>query len=268
MKIFVINLEKDRARRESVQRQLDNLKLPFELVSGVLGAALSPAELAECYDDRKARRNLCMSLVPSQIGCALSHTRVYQKIVERNLDCALILEDDVILPAMMPKMMLEIQNTINVDRPEVILLSPAIGSHGRHDRRLPGGEFEMIPFKAGYYTSSYIVTHFAARALLKELYPVGDVADCWARLKSYKVVDLFVINPPLIEQNQTAFGSSTNEDNWKLKKKNALDKLILKCRRAGSKFIDFFYAIYRRKVVPYAGIDLNPKSGMENKKGR
>ncbi len=245
MQIFVINLEKDHDRRESITRQLNELRLPFEFVPGVLGSALSAKELAECYDDKKARRYLCMSLVPAHIGCSVSHTNVYRQIIERNLPCALVLEDDVVLPPSLPQMLPRLRDALNMQRPEVVLLSPANGIFRSKQQRHVCEDHDLTPFESGYFTSSYILTNHAARALLKELYPVADTADCWNRMKAYKVVDIFAISPPLIQQNRDAFGSSTHEDTMnalKTLKMHGWRKAIFKMRRAFSKFIDALYA--------------------------
>ena len=257
MQIFVINLEKDGERRESIKSQLDDLKLPFEFFPGVLGSSLSAKELTENYDDVKAKRHLCMALVPAQIGCSLSHTKVYREIIKRKLPCALILEDDVVLPKSLPDILREFSSVIDLARPEVILLSPAECILHPNYRRKIGINYHILPFKSGFYTSSYIVTNPGARALLTELFPVWNFADCWNQMKLYKVVDIFAISPALVVQDQTTFGSSTTDDTMKILKALNMGrrgKLLFKCRRAWSKLVDFFYAFYRRNFVPYAGI--------------
>ena len=254
MHIFVINLEKDRARRESIQKQLEKLNLSYEFFPGVLGSVLSQVELAKCYNDLKAKWNKGFSLTPAEIGCALSHLGVYREIIRRQLGCALILEDDVILNENLPQYLSQLESMIQKDMAEVILLSPAEGRQQRQCRKIGTGGGKIIPFMSGFYASSYVVTQYAARALLKELYPVGDVADCWERLKRYRVADIFMINPPLTVQNQVEFGSSTTQD---IKRQWALfgwRKLVHKGRRAITKLLDCFYGIYRRHFVPYAGV--------------
>jgi glycosyl transferase family 25 len=257
MQIFVINLEKDHARRESMQKQLDDLQLAFEFFPGVLGSALSAKELAECYDDKKAKSHQCMTLVPAHIGCSLSHVNVYREIISRNLPCALILEDDVVLPKTTPDLIPKVFNAMNVSNPEVILLSPAECNIKSKLKRNIGHDIFLAPFKSGYFTSSYIITNTGARALLKELFPIANHADCWNRMKLYKVVDIFVLSPALINQDQSTFGSSTTEEILIAIK--ALNKWwgwkwMFKARRAWAKLRDFFYGFYRRKFVPYSGI--------------
>ena len=245
----------------SIVRQMKRLKLSFEFVLGVLGSSLSPQELAECYNDRKARRYYCNSLVPAVIGCSLSHVKVYREIIARNLSCALILEDDVILPPLLPPMIAEIERAIDVKRPEVLLLSPAKADKDSRERRQLSGDYQILPYKDGCFTSSYIVTQLAARTLLTELYPVGDEADCWLRMKRYKVVDLYVLDPFLVEQDRATFGSSTTDDVMRTLKRDLGNRLIFKTRRAWAKLIDCPYGIYRRNCVPYAGLDVEQEAG-------
>ena len=247
MHTFVINLEKDRARREAVRSQLERLNLSYEFFPGVLGSALSQGELAECYNDRKARWLLCKSLTPAEIGCAFSHLKVYKEIIERDLEYALVLEDDVTLPVDMHAVLGEIQRVKGTGRPQVILLSPAKSYKRRARVGILGGKYDVAAFKEGTFTSSYIVTKSAASALLKELYPIGDVADCWNRLNRYGVVNISVIEPPLIEQNREVYGSATSEDILKLLNKwSKWQWFLFKCCRVRSVFFDFFYALYRR----------------------
>jgi glycosyl transferase family 25 len=263
MHIFVINLEKDRARRESIQKQLEELNLSHEFFPGVLGSALSQVELAKCYNDLKAKWNRGSSLTPAEIGCALSHLGVYREIIRRQLGCALILEDDVILNENLPQYLSQLELLMQKDAAEVILLSPAEGWQQRQCRQIGNGGWKIIPFMSGFYASSYVITQYAACALLKELYPVGDVADCWERLKRYRVVDIFMVSPPLTVQNQTEFGSSTTGDIQKRGFLFGWRKLVHKGRRAVTKFLDFFYGFYRRHFVPYSGVKLPIKNSRD-----
>lgn len=259
MHIFVINLEKDKARRESISAQLDALGLGYEIVPAVLGASLAEDERASLYDDRKARLHRARSLVPAEIGCALSHLKVYRAIVERGIDCALILEDDVTLPPVLGAFLAECTSLVRPTQPSVWLLSPAAGDESMRPPVAIGKSHRLLPYRSGFYASSYLVTQAAARALLKELQPVADVADCWLRLARYKVVDLSVVSPPLIEQNQEEFGSSTTSDYRAHTQTSAFDKIVYKVRRARSIIWDCLYGPYRRRFRPYAGLKFEPR---------
>lgn len=58
------------------------------------GSTLAPQDLPGIYDEGVAIRTVGRPLSRAEIGCALSHASVYRTILERGLDCALVLEDD------------------------------------------------------------------------------------------------------------------------------------------------------------------------------
>lgn len=93
-RIYVVSIERNVARREALQRDLEGVSLTY--IPGIDGHALSEAELREHYDDELARRTYGRSLSPGQIGCALSHRAIYRDVVERGLERVLILEDDAV----------------------------------------------------------------------------------------------------------------------------------------------------------------------------
>jgi len=256
MHIFVINLEKDHARRESISAQLEALGLSYEMIPAVYGAGLSVEDRSKLYDDRKAKLYRSRSLTPAEIGCALSHLRVYRTMIERGINYALILEDDVTLPSGLKLFLDECARCMDSKMPSVWLLSPAEGDKTFNNPVSIGASHHLLPYRSGFYTSSYLATLPAAQALLAEMYPVSDVADCWQRLHRYKVVDLFVVSPPLIEQNQEKFGSSTTTDYRTSVRIDPFAKGIYKARRVRSILCDRVYAPYLRWFRPYSGIKL------------
>ena len=249
MEIFYINLDKDVARRESMERQLSGLSLNYQRIEAVYGRDLSEEQLRTIYSENKALRRHSMKLVPAHIGCSASQLLAYREIVRRDLPYALILEDDVILPIDLSDKLQEIEGQLRVGHPEVLLLSPAKAEMSCPDDVRTSEHFSIAPFISGYWTSSYIVTNLAAQSLLKELHPVGDVADCWARLNRFKVVDLFALQPHLIEQEQETFGSSTTADFKPFA--NSLTKALYKLRRLRCVVLDRLSAPWRRRFHPY-----------------
>ena len=95
MKIFVINLDKDVARMQFMDRQLKVLGLEYERMPGVNGREFDFAD--EYIEDQAIAKN-GVALTRGEIGCAASHKRCCQKVLDANLEQALILEDDVLLP--------------------------------------------------------------------------------------------------------------------------------------------------------------------------
>lgn len=211
MKTFMINLEKDRHRWESAEPQLQRAGLDYERIPGILGRGLTSKDLAAHHSRQKASWRLARTLTPAELGCALSHLRTYREILKRGLSHALILEDDVVLPEGMAKLIENVAVVMPAASPVVCLLSPAETGSAKYAIKLAGG-YDLRPFRAGYYASSYIVTRAAAVYLLSHLYPVGDVADCWERLKRAGELTILAVSPAPVTQNQLEFGSSTTDD--------------------------------------------------------
>lgn len=257
MHIFVINLEKDITRREFISGQLEKLGLLYEIVPAVYGKMLSTEERARHYNERKAKRHQSRILASAEIGCALSHLKVYRFMIERGIEYALVLEDDVSLPSNLNEFLDDCAKLLRPMKPSVWLLSPAFGREKSRNPILINSSYRLFPYERGVYTSSYILTLTAAQALFAELYPVNDVADCWLRMHRYGVVDIFAVKPPLIVQNQDKFGSSTTSDLRDLIQNNYFDKGMYKLRRLRAIIFDLLYARYRKWFRPYSGINLN-----------
>ncbi len=93
--VFLINLDRDKERLEHMDSMLRSLGIPYERFSAIYGKEIDAYSFV---DDAKMRRVEGRQLSPGDIGTALSHRSVYERIVEANLPYALILEDDVTLP--------------------------------------------------------------------------------------------------------------------------------------------------------------------------
>ena len=95
--VFVINLDKSPERMARISNRLDELEIPFERISGVYGAELSKEEIAEFYCPKLNKKNYRRPLGLGEIGCYISHIKAWQTIVDRELSCGLVLEDDIVI---------------------------------------------------------------------------------------------------------------------------------------------------------------------------
>ena len=93
--IRVISLESSIERHRYVQEQLDGLSLKHSISKAVEGNVLFPYEIEKIYDGETALSRRGKHLNRGEIGCALSHVKLYQEIVNDGLGAMLILEDDV-----------------------------------------------------------------------------------------------------------------------------------------------------------------------------
>lgn len=94
---FVINLDNSPERMAKISERLNELEIPFERLSGVYGADLSEEEIAKYYCAKLNKKNYRRPLGFGEIGCYISHIKSWQTIVDRQLHCALILEDDIVI---------------------------------------------------------------------------------------------------------------------------------------------------------------------------
>jgi len=84
---------------------MQSLNIPFEFIEGVDGRLFSEEELQKVFDKEKSYnyykwyRNRAgtadIALSRGEIGCTLAHRKVFLKMVDENIDRAIVLEDDV-----------------------------------------------------------------------------------------------------------------------------------------------------------------------------
>jgi glycosyl transferase family 25 len=93
--VFVINLDKSTERMAKISKRLDELEVPFERITAVYGAELTPEELQINYDPKLNAKTYRRELPCGEIGCYMSHIKAWKMIIERKLQCAIVLEDDI-----------------------------------------------------------------------------------------------------------------------------------------------------------------------------
>lgn len=88
-KVYVINLDRSRERLEEITKNLRDQEIMFERVAATDGNKLSR---------RRRRENatfFCANFcTDGQLGCGMSHMKIWKAIVKDGVESALILEDD------------------------------------------------------------------------------------------------------------------------------------------------------------------------------
>jgi glycosyl transferase family 25 len=110
---FVISLEQDTERRDHMHRQLDALGLHAEFVPAVNGGSLAAADWSQ-YDRERCLQIYGVEMMPNEIGCFLSHYRLYERVVRENLPVALIMEDDL---EIRPEFPLVLEDLLKAENP-------------------------------------------------------------------------------------------------------------------------------------------------------
>ena len=80
-KIYVVNLKRDKARRKKIINEIKKQNFKnYEIIDAVAGNELTEYELDTLTFKNKNKFNPWNSkMSPSQIGCALSHIKIYKK---------------------------------------------------------------------------------------------------------------------------------------------------------------------------------------------
>ena len=227
MKVFVINLDKDKDRMASVDSQLRRFGVGYERVSGVYAKELPKEERKMAVNRFRWWCAIGRPIVPAEIGCALSHYNIYRSMKPGEAVC--ILEDDVIMTDDFPGRLREVESFVDARRPQIIMLS----SHN-----WPQSGSGIIRSKSAMCTDVYVITQPAAKALLKANLPMQVPCDHWWRWERKGLIELYHALPTTVSQNQAQFGTSTQANADDVSKYPLLKWCLHKAKRLVGKTID------------------------------
>jgi len=184
--IWVINLKRDVARRDFMVEQLERLGLPYELIEAVDGSTLSEEEMSIVSPELSEQR-IYRQLTHGEIGCALSHIRLWERMVREDIPEVLIFEDDVLIG----------RNMV-----DILLNREKLPQNWEHinftawARVVPFGDFIFDIYRAAKFlerpfsTTAYLLTKSGAEKLLEKVYPLHIPIDDYfsiSGLNSYGV---------------------------------------------------------------------------------
>ena len=234
MRVFLVNLRKNPERLERSSLRLKALGVEFERVEAVYGKDLAKDEKHAavnrfrwwCAQGRKIR--------DGEIGCALSHFKIYRQMQEEGIECACILEDDNIYSDEFGTVLDQVGKLIDSSRPQVVLLS------NYTDPVTVSNEVRIASTRNDYTTASYIITRLAAKALLKANFPIQVPCDYWRRWVSRDIILLYHSIPTVCKQeDRKIYGSDVETSDMERVSEYGLLKWIShKIKRAIGVVID------------------------------
>jgi glycosyl transferase family 25 len=200
MEIFVINLRRSVKRRREMSAQLDRLGLSYRIFDATDGKALTEEELLQHRRQNPGQP----SLTPGQIGCALSHYRVYRTIEEEGIDTALILEDDLRLSSELPRLLPQLEAELENDELILLYFVPGRGCQITRANQVElAGEYHLrYPLSIGNVLSAtaYLLRRDTARRLAATVYPIHLCADWWGAMNAEGgLARLRCVTPALIQ---------------------------------------------------------------------
>lgn len=163
--IIIINLDDSIQRWESLSKQVAELGLSCTRFSATLGSALSVQEKQSWYDSAANTKRHHRNLTNGEIGCYVSHYRIWQKIVNENIPCCIVLEDDLTIDNAFPQVVDVIQSLdTNWDMIKLYDGRPTPFFESKQlDNEFTLGNYKEVPNG----TQGYAITLEGARKLLK-----------------------------------------------------------------------------------------------------
>ncbi len=181
MRVYVINLARSVDRRAHITAELKKTGLDYQIITAVDGRDLDLSDLT-IVDPSLATKTVSMA---GAAGCALSHLNAYRDIIAAGLDAALVLEDDVILPADLGSLVDAVAGQLA--GAEVVLLNystpyPPCKFSREGSIHLPSSRLLALSIDAEQWivsSSAYIITREACERMIKCMPPVQVPIDDW-----------------------------------------------------------------------------------------
>lgn len=215
MQAYVINLARSPERRAHMVAQLEKRGVPHKLVEAVDGRDLDltdrsivdPKTVETCFDGAHNSAG-----VGGGVGCALSHLKAYRAILADQVQCALVLEDDVSLPSDLSSLIDEIGGQMK--GAELTLLS----FHSPKPRKvtnagavtLASSRRLVYPVDLHKLTSAgaYLITSEACTRMVNTILPVRVNSDNWEFFVNHGAIDKVRCVVPMPVTNSVAFRST------------------------------------------------------------
>lgn len=229
LKIYIINLKKSIERKEHMESQLLKLGLinSSEFIEAVDGSLLSENIYSELIDEKLSQFIIQRSLTRGEVGCYLSHFKIYKKMMEENLKYSIVFEDDVYIN----DKLLEFIKVINFINPEIDYINFANFPESSiffKSERLVSSNFclkkhvEGIWGTYGYYISLAGAKKLIASDVSKTLVPIDYLCRSFGKEK----LDMRVLHPHIVKTSipqigiKSIFPSIIEEDRQNIEKIN------------------------------------------------
>ncbi|WAW10592.1 glycosyltransferase family 25 protein [Oxalobacter vibrioformis] len=181
MQCFVINLAKDTDRKQSISEELKKAGIEFAFIEAVNGAELlQNGNITDVYNETKAIRERHRKMTAGEIGCALSHLKIYRKMQDENISHALVMEDDIYIQTNHFRKLLEKVELLYDENTPTVTLFSHIKRYVSTKESQPLDETHVVhDYYRGGSAYCYVITKRAAKKMLDSLFPLYTIIDKW-----------------------------------------------------------------------------------------
>ncbi|MGL6336111.1 glycosyltransferase family 25 protein [Aeromonas jandaei] len=124
--VFVISLSRSAERREMACKQMKHLGIEFSFFDAIDGRNLTEGDVG-LVDMVEAKAFSGHELSPGEIGCALSHIKLYEMMVANGIERCVILEDDAYLHMHFKKI---VEKIASCNRSDIVFLHHGKAKNG------------------------------------------------------------------------------------------------------------------------------------------
>ncbi len=205
---FVIHLKRAELRRVQVAQIVSACPVHTHIVDAVDARDLSQADIDNVYQRNLLKPRFPFEMGNGEVACFLSHRKVWQMIVDSDLDAGLVLEDDIKLDKDVLPRALEVAAKFIGQGSYVQFQVRNLKSLG--DDVVRDGEFSVttptiVPLRA----SSQLIDRIAAQRLLAITEVFDRPIDAVVQLKWLTGVAVKVILPSGVTEHSAALGGTT-----------------------------------------------------------
>ena len=227
--VFVISLARAEGRRAAMRARLDKLGADYEIVDAVDGAQLTPADYGDNILRRdKFRRKFGVEMTDGEIGCYLSHYRLWQRMVAEKIPSAIVLEDDTDWDDDLPAVAEDIDN-LDWSWGVVLLSGRKRKMRGLVLAPLADGSRRlMLCNRRVVTTAGYVISQMGAWALLQYCREINAPVDfAYGEWWRSEIPFYCVSDPPVRQVEEHSFidaGRMRTKAPWR-------DRIIASCWR-------------------------------------
>jgi glycosyl transferase, family 25 len=206
--VYVINLTSSTDRRASITSQLGAHGIDFTFVEAVDGRELDmtdPEVIASISEDTTALR-------PTVAACAMSHLNAYCQMIAEGSDAALVMEDDVQVPADLEVLAAEVATKLsgaevallNFESPQPVTFTRQEGVTLSCGRRLLSPTDVRQPVSG----AAYVITREACERISQGQRPIRVKSDDWAHYYDEGMLDMLRCVVPMPVAKDPRFEST------------------------------------------------------------
>jgi len=195
--VRIINLETSVERRLHMQEQMAAMGLDYRIFPAVNGDLLTQDEIDETYSADAALSRRGRHLSKREIGCAFSHIRLYQEILDNEFRAMVILEDDVLIDK---EFLVLIEQYRHFPKDwDIVFLGYNIRARSLNEVQEFFGKFSLKQPKGfGHirFANGYMVSLEGASKLLKLTRDLHRPIDHYTG--KYRLLNTYIVDPQVV----------------------------------------------------------------------